>query len=106
MNNNKNINAILSAIRYVPIDDLLSIVDTDDDFVDYFKGFLKKIANEKDVLELGYSIDINDFQLLLPYLTEDSNTVRALYKLIFNLGVGELCKFECLMMLTGSEVSR
>jgi len=106
LNNAKNINAILSAIRYVSFEDLLSIVDTDDNFIDYFKGFIKRIANEKDILELGYGIDINDFQLLLPYLTEDDNTVRALYKLIFNLGIGELCKFECLMLLTGSEVSR
>ena len=102
LNNQKSLNVILSLFRYVPVENLIDVVK-DDKFKDYFETYMKKLSNEPEVLEL-FGIDPNDFEILLPYLIEDDNTINALYKQLFNLGVGEFCKFECLTILTGTMV--
>jgi len=102
LNNQKSLKALLSLFRYVPVENLIDVVK-DDKFKDYFETYMKKLSNEPEVLEL-FGIDPDDFEILLPYLIEDDNTINALYKQLFNLGVGEFCKFECLMILTGTMV--
>jgi len=102
LNNDKNITALLSLFRFVPLDSILDIVK-DDAFHEYFEQFMKQLSNEPDVLQY-FGINKEDFDVLLPYLIEDDNTITALFKHLFNSGNGELCKYECLALLTGMGV--
>jgi len=100
LNNEKSILALLTLFKYVPCDEILSVVDYDDDFIVYFQTFMKKLSQDATTLQL-FGIDVEDFRVLLPYLIEDANTIRALYtKLIFNQQIGEYCKFCVLHCLT------
>ena len=100
LNNQKSINGLLAAARYVPVEELIE-VSKDDDFHEYFTKFLKRISTEKDILMI-FGIDKSDYELLLPYLIEDDNTIDALFRQILNTGSGELCKFQCIALLTGN----
>jgi len=103
LNNEKNINVLLSLFRYVPVEDILD-VSKDDEFHEYFEQFMKRLSTEPDVLKF-FGIDKEDYELLLPYLIEDDNTINALFKHLFNSGNSEFCKYECLVLLTGTNVN-
>ena len=101
LNNQKNLLALLSLLKYVSIEDLYEIViENEDDFFEFYKSFLVKLAEDETSLRL-FGINPSDFRALLVILTEDRNVMQGLYTLIFNQGLFELCKHEVIHLLTG-----